>query len=85
MFETTTLSALREGESGYVTGISAEAAMARRLIDLGLIRGTRVTCVAESPAGDPRAYLIRGTLIALRRGDAEGICLERRRPAAGAT
>lgn len=77
MCETLCLSALREGESGYVLKILAQPAMERRLADLGLIRGTRVTCVARSPAGDPVAYLIRGALIALRRMDAEGILLER--------
>lgn len=77
MYETTDLTALREGESGYVTEIAANPAMTRRLIDLGLVRGTRVTCIARSPAGDPCAYLIRGALIALRRGDARGIRLER--------
>ena len=51
--------------------------MDRRLTDLGLVRGTRVTCVLRSPAGDPRAYLIRGALIALRRADADGVWLER--------
>jgi ferrous iron transport protein A len=51
--------------------------MDRRLIDLGLVRGTRVTCVLKSPAGDPCAYLIRGALIALRRADADGVALER--------
>lgn len=71
------LSALREGESGCVIEIKADGAMARRLADLGLVEGTRVTCVARSPAGDPCAYLIRGALIALRRADAERILLER--------
>lgn len=81
MYETLKLSALREGESGYVYQINAQPAMERRLADLGLIRGTRVTCMARSPAGDPCAYLIRGALIALRRADAQGIVLER--PAVG--
>jgi len=76
--ETLELSSLLEGESGYVTQIFAHPAMARRLADLGLIRGTRVTCMARSPAGDPCAYLIRGALIALRNADARGILLERR-------
>ena len=71
------MSALRDGESGYVIQLDAGPAMEQRLADLGLIRGTRVTCVARSPAGDPCAYLIRGAVIALRRGDAEGILLER--------
>ena len=78
MDETLNLSALREGESAYVTQVSAPPAMERRLTDLGLVRGTRVTCMARSPAGDPCAYLIRGALIALRRADAAGIQLERR-------
>ena len=77
MYETLCLSALPEGESGYVTEVSAGPAMDRRLTDLGLVRGTRVTCVLRSPAGDPCAYLIRGALIALRRADADGVRLER--------
>ena len=77
MYETLCLSALSEGESAYVTEISAGPAMDRRLADLGLVRGTRVTCVLRSPAGDPCAYLIRGALIALRRTDADGVRLER--------
>lgn len=71
------LSALAEGESGYVQQIRARPAMSRRLADLGLIPGTRVTCVFSSPAGDPCAYLIRGALIALRQADAEGIVVRR--------
>ena len=77
MYETLCLSALPEGESAYVTQVRAGPAMDRRLIDLGLGRGTRVTCVLKSPAGDPCAYLIRGALIALRRADADGVALER--------
>ena len=77
MYEALCLSALREGESAYVTEVNAGPAMDRRLTDLGLVRGTRVTCVLRSPAGDPCAYLIRGALIARRRADAEGVALER--------
>lgn len=77
MYETLMLSTLPLGESAYVAEITAQPAMARRLADLGLIRGTRVTCMALSPAGDPCAYLIRGALIALRRADADQIWMER--------
>ena len=41
MYEALNLSALREGESAYVTEINAGPAMDRRLTDLGLVRGTR--------------------------------------------
>ena len=70
------LSALRVGQSAYVAEIQADEAMRRRLLDLGLIRGTRVPCTAKSPAGDPAAYLIRGAVIALRGRDARGVRLE---------
>ena len=70
------LSALRVGQSAYVAEIQADEAMRRRLLDLGLIRGTRVACTAKSPAGDPAAYLIRGAVIALRGRDARGVRLE---------
>ena len=63
------------GESGYVTEISARPAMEHRLMDLGLVRGTRVTCVTRSPAGDPAAYLVRGTVVALRARDAAAVGL----------
>ena len=67
------LNSLRVGQSARVSHI--EAAMRRRLLDIGLIPGTRVTCTAVSPAGDPAAYLIRGAVIALRGRDAGGVYL----------
>lgn len=77
MHEFLTLSALPLGESAYISHIHARPDMVDRLIDLGVIPGTKITCTARSPAGDPRAYLIRGTLIALRRADTDGILLRR--------
>lgn len=44
--------------------------MARRLGDLGFVQGTGITCLYRSPAGDPTAYGIRGTVIVLRKQDA---------------
>lgn len=71
-----TLAALRSGQRGRVEAVAGEDAMRRRLLDLGLIPGTAVSCVAVSPAGDPAAYLIRGAVIALRRRDAAAVALE---------
>lgn len=80
------LNALRDGEEARVVRVEATAALRRRLMDLGLVPGTRVSCVARSPAGDPAAYLIRGAVIALRGADAGGVCLAcgEECPAAGA-
>ena len=72
---TMTLDALRVGQWGQVAEVLTEPAMRRRLLDLGLVPGTPVSCTAVSPAGDPAAYLIRGAVIALRRRDARGVRL----------
>lgn len=69
------LDRLPVGRSAYVTSLKNEPSMRRRLTDLGLIQGTRVTCLFRSPSGDPTAYMIRGAVIALRRGDAAGILI----------
>lgn len=47
--------------------------MRRRLMDLGFSAGEHVECVLKSPPGDPRAYLVRGTVTALRGKDAAEI------------
>ncbi len=73
MIEIFALDRLPEGQCAYVTEIHNEPSMRQRLADLGLIRGTRITCLGRSPAGDPTAYLIRGAVIALRRRDAARI------------
>lgn len=69
------LASLREGESGYVSLINTRPSMTQRLSDLGLVPGTQITCVIGGTTHGPSAYLIRGSLIALRRADAAEICV----------
>lgn len=45
-------------------------ALKRRFLDLGIVENTLITPVLKSPSGDPTAFEIRGTLIALRKEDA---------------
>jgi DtxR family Mn-dependent transcriptional regulator len=76
-----TLLDARPGEAVRVVGLSSscQGAQRRRLLDLGVVRGTEVTPELVSAAGDPVAYRIRGALIALRREQASWIAVERRR------
>lgn len=64
----TRLSNLDLGESAEVITISSASRgpERRRLLDLGIVPGTTITAEARSPGGDPTAYRIRGSLIALR-------------------
>jgi len=45
----------------------------RRILDLGIIEGTIIKPVFRSPLGDPTAYEIRGTIIALREEETSNI------------
>lgn len=65
-----TLCDLPTGHCAEVAGTGAPDAMGRRLLDIGFTEGTRVRCLYAAPAGDPRAYLVRGAVIALRCEDA---------------
>ncbi|MBU9736044.1 FeoA family protein [Diplocloster agilis] len=64
---------LNEGQSAVVAGIINKGAMRRRLFDLGVVAGTKISCRQKSPSGDPAAYEIRGAVIALRTEDSSGI------------
>ncbi len=48
----------------------------RRLMDLGLIRGTAVEVVRTAPLGDPIEVRLRGFMLTLRRSEAEHITVE---------
>ncbi len=69
------LAGLAPGETARVGALLVEGALRRRLLDLGLVRGTAVKCLGKSPAGDPAAYLIRGSVIALRAADSSRVLL----------
>ena len=56
---------------GTVINLKAKNNLRRRLLDLGLVNGTRLKPIFISPSGDPRAYEFRGSLIAIRKEDAK--------------
>lgn len=70
-----TLDTLRGKEMGEVVRIlpRCRGQERHRLIDLGILPGTRVTAELVSPLGDPTAYRVRGALIALRKEQAQSI------------
>ncbi|HWR41697.1 FeoA family protein [Sporomusa sp.] len=67
---TIALSELAVGASCYVASVELEGLLRRRILDLGMVPGTPIRCVRKSPAGDPIAYAVRGSTIALRTDDA---------------
>jgi ferrous iron transport protein A len=71
-----TLAELRAGERGRVVGVGGSDEASKRLMDLGLIRGTPVEVVRAAPLGDPIEVRLRGFMLTLRRSEAEHITVE---------
>jgi DtxR family Mn-dependent transcriptional regulator len=72
------LSSLKTGEEGEVLGISraCRGAQRRRLMDLGIVPGTVISMAMTSAGGDPKAYNIRGAIIALREDQANFVYIQ---------
>ncbi len=67
------LSATLENIEYTITDISPTCPIKRRLCDMGIVTGKGIKKLYSSPFGDPCAYLICGTLIAIRKIDAQNI------------
>ncbi|MBS5916281.1 MAG: ferrous iron transport protein A [Clostridia bacterium] len=73
MGETRTLKDLQPGEQVVITKIVGEGAVRRRLMDMGLTRGTQVYVRKVAPLGDPIEVTVRGYELSLRKGEAEHV------------
>ena len=70
-----TLRDLRIGQGARISSLRSGCTMRRRLLDLGFTQDAPVSCLFESPAGDPRAYNVCGAVIALRAEDARDVLI----------
>lgn len=76
MGEIISLKEMQPGQKARIKKILSSGSMRRRLLDIGLIKGTKIECVGKSPAGDPLAFYIRGAVIAIREEDCRNIIVE---------
>ena len=76
MAQDQTLAQLKPGQSGVIVSVSNQnAPVRRRLVDMGLTPGTRVTVVKVAPFGDPVEVQLRGYELSLRAADAQEIVI----------
>lgn len=68
-----TLDKLKIGEYATIKNIDDRVINKHRLLELGFTQNTRICPVKKSLCGDPTAYLIKDTVVALRKGEARGI------------
>lgn len=67
---------IKKGQKCIIYEPQAPENINRRLMDIGLVDNTLVECVEVSPFGDPKAFLIRGAVIALRKDECQNIAVK---------
>ena len=68
-----TLKEVKVGQSCTVVKIHGEGALKRRIMDMGITKGVKVTVRKVAPLGDPMELHLRGYELSLRKADAEMI------------
>ncbi len=70
------LKEVKVGETATIVKLHGEGALKRRIMDMGLTRGTQVYVRKVAPLGDPMELTVRGYELSVRKGDAEMIEVE---------
>jgi len=71
MADPKSLSELEQGTHAVIESIPTGDASMTRLRELGLLPGTRIQLIRRAPLGDPIEISVRGSLISLRKKEAE--------------
>ncbi len=71
-----TLKEVSCGQTVTVRRLTGEGAVKRRIMDMGITKGTRVFVRKVAPLGDPVEITVRGYELSLRKADAEMIEVE---------
>lgn len=71
-----TLKNVECGQSVKVSRLGGEGAVRRRIMDMGITKGTEIYVRKVAPLGDPIEVTVRGYELSLRKGEAENIVVE---------
>jgi ferrous iron transport protein A len=66
-----TLRDVKVGETAIVKKIHGEGALKRRIMDMGITKGTEIYVRKVAPLGDPVEVTVRGYELSLRKADAD--------------
>jgi Fe2+ transport system protein FeoA len=70
------LNELKKGEKGKVVKVNGNGGVYRRLLDLGVVKGSEVEMKGVAPLGDPIEIKIKGYNLSLRKSEAAGVIVE---------
>lgn len=71
-----TLKDVKIGQTVQIVRLHGEGAVKRRIMDMGITKGTSVYVRKVAPLGDPVEITVRGYELSLRKADAEMIEVE---------
>lgn len=71
-----TLKNVECGQTVKVSRLGGEGAVRRRIMDMGITKGTEIYVCKVAPLGDPIEVTVRGYELSLRKGEAENIVVE---------
>ena len=64
------------GQTVKVVKLEGEGAVKRRIMDMGITKGTQIEVRKVAPLGDPIEVSVRGYELSVRKADAENIIVE---------
>jgi len=71
-----TLKDVKVGETVIVKKLTGEGAVKRRIMDMGVTKGTQISVRKVAPLGDPIEVTVRGYELSIRKLDAQMIEVE---------
>lgn len=71
-----TLKDVKVGETAVVSKLTGEGAVKRRIMDMGVTKGTAISVRKVAPLGDPIEVTVRGYELSIRKADAQLIMVE---------
>ncbi|MCH4154503.1 MAG: ferrous iron transport protein A [Saccharofermentans sp.] len=72
----TVLSDVKVGRKAIVVRLNGEGALRRRIMDMGITKGTEITVRKVAPLGDPIELTVRGYELTIRKSEAQNIEVE---------
>jgi len=75
MGQTKTLSELEPGQKGVIVSVRGSGSTRRRLIDMGMTKGSVVQVIRKAPMGDPIDFKVKGYHLSLRKTEADRITI----------
>lgn len=70
------LSEMKEGQTGIVTSVSGNSVLRRRILEMGILKGSKIFIEKYAPLKDPLELIVKGYHLSLRVEEAAQITVD---------